>query len=249
MTGDAAAFPAANRKRRRIRRWVALGTLPLTLAAFLLAVKLLSMYPLAHQAIVSHVMGDHSGTVRAGQGQEFLNIVERHKAPFNHGVGLASAGQLPEARAKFEEALDLASGLDVCPVRVNLALVIERMGDLAAREGAADKAMALYGEALLITIETPPECDSPEADQASSDPDRSLQDTLDDLEERLRDKQQQSGQPPGQPEGPEPQEPAPGPTQEQLDELQRRLEQGAEERQQHERGDDDGPGAGTDRPW
>src|SRR5690606_3029043 len=40
----AAALLAANRRRRSIRRWIAIGTLPLTLAALLFAGKLLSMY-------------------------------------------------------------------------------------------------------------------------------------------------------------------------------------------------------------
>src|SRR5690606_22991008 len=135
-------------RRRSIRKWIAIGTLPLTIAALLLTGKLLSMYAFAHQSITSYVTGDYEGTIRSAQGQEFANWFEPFKAPYNMGVGLAASLELPEARAKFEEALPLAHGLEVCAVRVNLALVIEQLGD-AAREGGDGAAAAeLYAEAL-----------------------------------------------------------------------------------------------------
>ncbi|WP_243228588.1 hypothetical protein [Microbacterium sp. CIAB417] len=242
----AAALLAANRRRRSIRRWIAIGTLPLTLAAVLFAGKLLSMYAFAHQAITSHAVGDAEGTIRAGQGQEVLNWFEPYKAPFNVGVGLAASQQLPEARAKFEEALPLAHGLEVCGVRVNLALVIEQMGDAARDEGDGPGAAALYAEALTVTLETPEECGTPEADEQSSDPQRSMGDTLEQLEDRLQQKQQEQ---PNGGEGEQPQEQPEQeqPSEDQLGDLEERLDQGREERQDNQ--DGDGSGSGTDRPW
>lgn len=248
MTDAAAALIAANRRRRSIRRWVAIGTLPLTLAALLLVGKMLSMYAFAHQAITSYVVDDYAGATGAARGQEFLNWFEPYKAPYNVGTALAGAEDLDGARAKLEEALPLAHGLEVCPVRVNLAIVIERMGDAAVAEGDGAAGAELYREALLLTAETPEECNSPEADEQSPDPDRSMSDTLEDLEDRLQEKQQQTQQPPPPPEDEEGErEQQPG--QDQLDELQERLEQGTEERDQHQQGDEDGPGGGTDKPW
>ena len=243
----AAALIAANRRRRSIRRWILIGTLPLTLAALLLTGKLLSMYAFAHQSITSHLVGDHAGTIRAGQGQELINWFEPYKAPFNVGVGLAASLQLPEARAKFEEALPLAEGLEVCGVRVNLALVIEQLGDAARDEGDGAAAAELYAQALTITLETPEECGSPEADEQSSDPQRSMGDTLDQLEDRLQEKRQQEQQ--GQPEQSETPEQQEQPSEDQLGELEDRLDQGQEEREQQQQGEDDGSGSGTDRPW
>jgi hypothetical protein len=256
----AASLLAANRRRKKVRFWVSIATLPIALVGLLLALKLLTMYAFAHNAILSHVTGNHSGTVNAAQGQEFLNIVERYKAPFNVGVGLVSNGQLEAGRAKFEEALSLAEGLEVCQVRVNLALTIERMGDVASRAGKTADAMALYAEALVITIETPEECGSEDAAAQSSDPDRDMGETLDDLEDRLREKQQ-SGQPDGGdgeedpqegPDGGEGEEEQPTtPSQDQLDEIEDRLTQGADERDQYQQGGDDEVGGGnrTDKPW
>lgn len=246
----AAALLASNRRRRRIRRWVAVGTLPLTLAALLLVGKMLSMYAYAHQSITSYVVGDYSGSTAAAQGQEFLNWFEPFKAPYNVGTALAGADELDGARAKLEEALPLAHGLEVCAVRVNLAIVIERQGDAAITAGDGAGAAELYSEGLLITAETPDECDSDDADSQSPDPDRSMSDTLDGLEDRLQEKLQQSQQQSSPSEGDDEEQKQPSqPDQNKLDQLQKRLEQGAEEREQNQQGDDDGPGGGTDKPW
>ncbi|MGM1018365.1 MAG: tetratricopeptide repeat protein [Actinomycetota bacterium] len=245
-TSEAAALIAANRRRRRIRRWIAIGTLPLTLAALLVVGKVLSMYAFAHQSITSYVIGDHAQSISSAQGQGFLNIFEPYKAPFNVGTGLAAAGDLDDARVTLGEALDLATGLEVCGVRINLAIVTEQLGDAAQADGDATGAAEYYAEALTITLETPEECDSPEAQEQSSDPERDMSDTLDELEDRLQEKQQ--GTPPPE-EEPQEQPQEPEPSEGQLDELQDRLDQGAEDREQYQQGEDGEPGSGTDRPW
>ena len=247
---DAAALLASNRRRRSIRRWVAIATLPLTLAALLFVGKVLSMYAYAHQAITTYVVGDYSGSTTAAESQELLNWFEQYKAPYNVGTALAGAEDLDGARAKLEEALTLAQGLEVCAVRVNLAIVIERQGDAAVTSGDGAAAAELYAEGLLITAETPEECNSEQADSQSPDPDRSMSETLEDLEDRLQEKQQQNQQqpPPGGDEGDEQEQPS-TPDQDKLDELQKRLEQGAEEREQNQQSDEEGPGGGTDKPW
>lgn len=240
----AAALLRSNRRRRSIRRWVVIGTLPLTLAALFFVGKLLSMYAFAHQAITAYVVDDFAGSEAAARGQEFLNWFEPYKAPFNIGTALGAADQLPEARAKLEEALDLATGLEVCGVRINLALVVERMGDAARAGGDGATAAQLYGEALTITVETPEECRSEEAKQQSSDPQRDMSDTLDGTEGRLKQKQQEQQQ---QPQQPQPGEGKPQPSEDKLKGLQDKLEQGTQERDQQQ-GDDPG-GSGTEKPW
>lgn len=243
-TSAAAALLASNRRRRRIRRWIAIGTLPLTLAALLFVGKILSMYAFAHQSITAYVADDYAGSESAARGQEFFNWFEPYKAPFNVGTALAGAERLPEARAELEEALNLATGLEVCGVSINLALVIERMGDAARADGDGAQAAQLYGEALTVTTEMPAECDSEEAQEQSSDPDRDLQQSKEDLEGRLKEKQQT---PPQEPEEPQQQQEEPQPSEEQLGDLKEQLEQGTQERDQQQGGDDGS--SGTDRPW
>lgn len=238
----AAALLASNRRRRRIRRWIAIGTLPLTLAALLFVGKILSMYAFAHQSITAYVADDYAGSEASARGQEFLNWFEPFKAPFNVGTALAGAEKLPDARAKLEESLDLATGLEVCTVRINLALVLERMGDAARAEGDGAGAAEFYGDALTITTEMPEECNSDEAQEQSSDPDRDMQQSREDLEDRLKQKQQNEQPPPE-----EEQEQEPQPSDEKLEELEDKLEQGTQERDQQQ--NDDPGSSGTDKPW
>lgn len=252
----AAALLAANRRRRRIRRWVAIATLPLTLAALLFVGKLLSMYSFAHQSISTFIAGDYAESEAAARGQDWLNWFQPFLAPYNIGTALAGAEHLDEGRADLERALPLAQGLEVCFVRINLSVVIERQGDAAQAEGDAATAAQRYGEALQITVETPKECHSDDAQNQSPDPNRDMSDTLKQNQQRQQEKQQQSqqSQNPDQGEGEQPQ-PTPDdgeqeqPSQGDLDEIEKKLNQGAEEREDQLDGGKSGSGGGTDKPW
>jgi hypothetical protein len=249
----AAALLAANRRRRRIRRWIAIGTLPLTLAALLFVGKLLSMYAYAHQSITTFVSGGYAESESAARGPDVLNWFEPFKAPYNIGTALAGAEKLADARTELERALPLATGLEACPVLINLSLVVERQGDAALADGDAATAAELFGEALQITVDTPEECHSQDAQDQSPDPNRDMSDTLDQNQQRQQEKQQQSRQDPDQ--DPQPQQPDEGdeqqdqPSQSDLDDIEDRLNQGAQEREDELGGDDGGSGGGTDKPW
>ncbi|WP_313366151.1 hypothetical protein [Microbacterium sp.] len=249
----AAALLAVNRRRRSIRRWVAIATLPLTLAAVLLVVKLLSMYAFAHTSISSFVSAEYAESESAARGQDVLNWFEPVRAPYNIGTALAGADELVAARSELERAVPLAQGLEVCPVLINLSLVVERQGDAAQADGDAAQAAELYGEALEITVETPEECRSDEAQQQSPQPDRDMSDTLDENQQRQQQKQQQSQQPPEQPQQPEQGEGEQSETpQDKLDDIEDRLNQGAQEREDQlgeGQADDGDGGGGTDKPW
>lgn len=234
--------------RSRLRMWLLIGFAPIALAGLVIVVKILGMYAFAHQAITAHVQGNPQGTVTAAEAQHPLNWFEPYKAPYNLGVGLAGLERLPEARAQFETALPLASGIERCPVQLNLALVIERQGDAAESRAEAS---AFYAEALEVNLDLPEECRSDEANRQSPDPERDSAETQDDQQDRLQQKQQDNDQ--GQPEdgeGEEQEQPSEQEQQEQqdkLDQIEEKLENGAEEREQDE-GDGSG-GGGTDKPW
>lgn len=249
----AAALLAVNRRRRSIRRWVAIATLPITLAALLLTGKLLSMYVFAHQSITHFVTDAYAESESAAHSLDVANWFTPFIAPYDIGTAMAGAEKLTEARAELERALPLAQGMEVCYVRINLSLVMERQGDKAQTDGDAAQAAAFYGEALQMTVETPQECGSDEAQDQSPDPNRDMGDTLKDNQERQQQKQQ-SQQRPDQSE--QPQEPDQGedeqdePSQSDLDEIEKKLSQGDQDREQ-QLGDqgDGGSGSGTDKPW
>ncbi len=248
----AATLLAVNRRRRSIRRWVVIATLPLTLAALLFVAKLLSMYAFAHTSISSFVSGAYAESESAARGQDVVNWFEPFAAPYNIGTALGGADALAASRSELERAVPLAQGLQVCPVLINLSLVIERQGDAAQADGDAAKAAEFYGEALEVTVGTPEECRSEAAQQQSPQPNRDMSDTLDENQQRQQEKQNQSQQPPpGQPQQPDQGENQPPTPQDKLDDIEDRLNQGAQEREDQLGGGqgDEGSGGGTDRPW
>ena len=251
-TKDARALLAVNRRRRAVRRWIMWCSLPLILAAVLFVGKLVSLYAFAYQSITAYVAGDYTGSVSAAENLNPANWFEPYKAPFDQGVGLAESGKLAAGQKKFEESLKLAHGLEVCAVRFNLALVLEREGDAAADAQDHVTALEFYARALQVNAERPKECDSEQAQQQSPDPQRDMAQSNKDQKDRLQQKQQdeQQQQDPQQnpPQNQDPQQPAPDPGK--LDELQKKLQQGEQDRQQNQQGGtDDGGGSGTDKPW
>jgi hypothetical protein len=255
---DAAAHAllAANRRRRAARRWIAWGSLPLILVALLFVGKLVSLYAFAYQSITAYVAGDYTGSVSAARNLDPANWFEPYKAPFDQGVGLAESGKLAAGQKKFEESLKLAHGLEVCAVRFNLALVLEREGDAAADKQDHVTALEFYARALQVNAERPKECDSKQAQEQSPDPQRDMgqsnKDQKDRLQQKQQDQQQQQNSDQQDPQKQDPQQPPQPqqPDQGKLDELQKKLQQGEQERQQNQQdGTDDGGSSGTDKPW
>ena len=246
---DPATLVRANRRRILVRRVAFIATVPLLVFALLFSVKVLSMYAFAYQAGAAYAAGNYGGTVDAARWQQPLNLFEPYKAPFNVGVGLADGGDLDGARASFEEALGLASGLEQCAVRVNLSIVIERLGDAALEGGDRAEARALWQEALLVLAELPEGCRTSEADETSPDPDQSMPDTVTEEERRLREKLQEDGDGSTPPDEPEEQEPSEPLDENELESIQEQLEQGIDERDEYLDGEQGDGGSGTDRPW
>ena len=255
LNEDAAAahaLLAAIRRRRVVRRWIAWGSLPLLLVAALFVGKVVSLYAFAYQSIVSYVAGDYTGSVSAAEGLNPANWFEPYKAPFDQGVGLAESGKLAAGQKKFEESLKLAHGLEVCAVRFNLALELEREGDAAADAQQHATALEFYAQALQVNADRPKECDSAQAQEQSPDPQRDMSQSNKDQQDRLQQKQQdqQQQQQNPDPQQQDPQNPQPKPDQGKLDELQQKLQQGERDRQQNQQSDQgDGGSSGTDKPW
>jgi len=236
-------------RRRQARLWIGIASIPVVLLALALVGKWLSMYVFAQGAIAAHIQEDGPAGISRVEKLEPFNWFEEWKAPYDKGVALADADRLTDSRASFEEALGLATGLNVCPVRTNLGLVIERMGD-QARGVNPDWATQLYSEALTITLETPKECRSDEARDQSPDPSRDPDQELDDTEQRLREKMEDPPQQDPPPEQ-EPEEQDPQQDDDSLGDIEDRLQEGQRQRdeQQRENEDGGGSGSGVEKPW
>lgn len=252
---------AGNRRRKKLRRWIGIGAILPGLVAFLLVAKFLSMYAFAYQSIRSFLDLDFGASVASAERLQPLNWFERYKADYNLGTALAEVGELERSRELLESALKLATdqapALEECAVRYNLTTVIERQGDAATDAGDQDRGQELYREALDLLGMTMEKCAPPEADAASPDPKRSMDESQIALAKRIAEKikndsppssgENEQGDPPPPGEEPE-QEPDKSPSESQLDELQQKLDSGARERNERDQ-NGQGAGGGTDRPW
>lgn len=233
-------------RRRRLLLWSALPVLLI----LCLAAKLLSVGVLARQAAAGFEAGNASTVGTAAGGLGIANLVEPHKAPFAAGDAAVLAGDDGTAKALFDQSLQMvpAGSGDECLVRVNLVLVIERMGDQRFQAGDPASAGSLFKQALDVAREAPEGCLSADAEGGAAG-------RLADAGKRLENKLQAMGPAPDQAPAPA-EEPSPGPSgdsrQNQLDQLQDSARQAERERNSgRERGEylDSNGGTVPERPW
>ncbi|WP_051172380.1 hypothetical protein [Microbacterium indicum] len=225
--------------RNRARVWIGVASAPVVLLALALVVKLIAMYAFAYQAADAYARDDMPAAVQAAERQSFLNWFEPWKAPYNAGVGLAASDDLTGAQAEFEQALPLASGMDQCPVRLNLSLVLEWQGDEQAGAAARD----LYDQALVALAGAPAGCaEDPRYEQLWQDAEQRLKQKQ---EEAAAQAEQQQDDP--QAEGSD----GDAPSQGQLDDLEDQLREGQAERDGmgQDDGSSTGDGSGVEKPW
>ncbi|WP_457950365.1 hypothetical protein ACTAQI_07170 [Pseudarthrobacter sp. alpha12b] len=233
-------------RRRRLLLWSALPVL----LVLCLAAKFLSVDVLAHRAAAGFEAGNASAVDAAAGALGVANVVEPHKALFAGGDAAVLAGDYGTARTLFKQSLTMVPGGsgDECPVRVNLTLVIERLGDQRLQAGDPASAAFLFKEALAVAGQAPERCLSPDA-QTGADG------RLAEAKGRLEGKLGATGQPAAQPPDPA-KEPSPDGSsdtrQSQLDQLQDSARQAERERnsgREREEYLDGSDGTAPERPW
>ena len=131
---------------------------PAVIAALLVATKMLSVVIAGNSAGSDFAAGDASALRTDASMLRIVNVIEPAKAPFAAGTLAVLEGRLDEADARFVEALARADPSLSCTARVNLELVRERQGDLAAWEAQPDRAREYYRGALAVIDGAPPGC-------------------------------------------------------------------------------------------
>jgi hypothetical protein len=182
-------------------------SLPLA-ALFLLAIGKITSTMLTGDAAVSDFARHDIDALRADvDGLSTLNVIQPGEVAFIAGDLAVLEGRLDDAEKHFGEALTRA-GADACSTRVNLELVQETQGDLAARNDDTGRAEERYNSALHVISQAPAGCFK---DNTDANPDRRR--IRNDAESRLRDKIKTLHLPPPPPPAP-PQtvNPAPPPT-------------------------------------
>ncbi|MHC6594715.1 hypothetical protein [Arthrobacter sp. C152] len=234
-------------RRRRLLLWSVLPVL-LVLCA---AAKLLSVGILADRAAQAFAAGDPPAVGSAAAALGIANVLEPYKAPFAAGDAAVLAGDFGAARAAFEQALagvPRGSG-DECLVRINLVLVIERLGDDKLRAADPASAVALFQDAVAVLGESPAGCFTAGAPAGASG-------ALADARERLAGKLDAAGRAaapqdgtPGDPASDNPPNDGSQSQREQLQDSARQAERqrnSAREREEYLDGD---PAPAPERPW
>ncbi|MEC4763444.1 hypothetical protein VT930_10050 [Mycobacterium sherrisii] len=166
--------------RLRLRRRLLIYSAPLTVAAVLSIVKLISVVLAGNSAVSSFALRD-GNAVRADAAILGIgNVIEQANAPFAAGTAAVLDGRLDDADTDFSAALVRTDAARSCPVRVNLELVREAQGDRAAAAGDRARADERYVSALAVIDGAPGACFS-----GNDDPDPQRRALRDDTTNRL----------------------------------------------------------------
>lgn len=232
--------PEARAARLALRRRLIVWSLPLVLVLLLVALKLLTMVAFGDQARNAYAAGDVTGVQQAGDRLGFLNLIERHKAPFALGDALVLTGDYAGARASFERALAVApkDGLEACQVRVNLVLTLEKLGDAAKAASGLAAATPFYDRVEVVVAAAPQGCFDPQGGTTGQE--------LNDAKGRAQAKSQPQPDQPGD-QGDQGQQPS----QDKQQQLDDKTKDNQQQRAQGQ-GDQDSTGGSrpqVDKPW
>lgn len=170
-----------NRRRRTLRLWLLLLSIPVVIAAFALALKLFTLAPLAGIAISAYERGDYVGSEEPSTSLLENNLFEPWIPYFNRGAALAGQQDYIAAIRDFETALPLAPDARKCEVVLNLSLAWERLADTYAQAGYFSGALLLYEAAAGVLAEEGEHCRPPEAPDG-------MESQLDEAVDRLQQK-------------------------------------------------------------
>ncbi|MBX7454615.1 hypothetical protein GR927_42105 [Mycolicibacterium sp. 3033] len=157
--------PARLRRRRRL---MLLSALP---AAFALAVAgaLISVVVAGRSAQQNYASGAVGALADDVAVLRTFGVIQPADTHFAAGALAVLQDRLADADAEFSESLARTASDRSCPVRVNLELVRERQGDVAAWEARLDDARERYAGALTVIDDAPSGCftgnDDPDADR------------------------------------------------------------------------------------
>lgn len=155
--------------RLRLRRRLLVLSTPPAVVALVVAAKLISVV-VAGQNAQQHYddraiadLRDDVSILRT------LDVIQPATTDFVAGTLAVLEDRLDTADAEFTQSLAGTATDGSCPVRVNLELVRERQGDIAAWEARLDDARARYAGALSVIDDAPPACfagnDDPDPDR------------------------------------------------------------------------------------
>lgn len=157
--------PARLRRRRRL---MLLSALPAALA-LAVAGALISVVVAGRSAQENYASGAVGALADDVAVLQRFGVIQPASNHFAAGALAVLQDRLADADAEFSESLGHTTADRSCPVRVNLELVRERQGDVAAWEARLDDARERYASALAVIDGAPPGCfagnDDPDSDR------------------------------------------------------------------------------------
>lgn len=140
------------------RRRLYLYSAPVCVLVLLISVKLISVVILGDSARSNFVSHDIDALESDVSLLQIADVIEPGTTDFAAGSRDVLTGRLPDAERRFAQSLQHTGMEESCPVRINLVLVRETLGDLGFRDGNRDEAIRGYQEALTTAQEAPPNC-------------------------------------------------------------------------------------------
>lgn len=150
-------FSAGPRRKVLRRRLLLISVLPALLIVGI-AVKLVTMVAYGQSARSDFVAYDSYGMARDVRKLKSFNMIDSYKAYFADGDRYLLEGKLVDAESEFKKSLALVDDDESCPVRINLAVVLEARGDVKNSEKHRDQAKPLWQEALTVVQQAPAGC-------------------------------------------------------------------------------------------
>lgn len=196
--------------RLRLRRRLYLFSAPLIIVLLVVAAKLISVVVAGNWAASDFDRHDIDALRDDISILEMFNVVDPAKTSFASGDLMVLEGRLTDAEARFGESLSRTDPAASCPVRVNLELVQETLGDLATRGNDKQVAERWYNAAIAVVKEAPAHCFEGN-DDANADRKAIRAQALPRLQEKLRNLHRPPPPPSAPPQTVTPQSPSPAP--------------------------------------
>lgn len=181
--------------RLRLRRHLTVYSMPAALVLLAIIGKIISIMVTGDAAVADFAHHDIDALRDDVATLDDLNIIEPGQVSFIAGDLAVLEGKLDTAEGQFAAAVERST--DPCAARVNLELVRETQGDLAARRADIPRAEDRYRSALQVISGAPAHCFT---DNTDPNPDRRR--IRNDAEARLNDKIKALHLPPAPPPPP-----------------------------------------------
>lgn len=195
-----------NSDRRKLRRRLLLGSAPVVAAALILAAKLASVAVVGDSAVTDYANRDTAALSDDVAILRQFNVIEPDRTSYAGGSLAVLQHRLGDADREFGRALAQTPADRSCPVRVNLELIRETLGDQAAAAGDRDAAVRQYTAARDVVTHAPADCFA-----GNADPDAQRRRIRAEALPRLDAKLAEAGPPPAALPPPPPAAPPPAP--------------------------------------